>query len=196
MNKKKKQVNKLTVPPACKWYTNVPLSIFIYLYLSIYLCGLVYQQTVIAALAPKMFGRLSKNTIPRNYEFTNKRLLSCAKERLMKSGVAKHYGCKRVRYYGLIANGRSQANLAFFCVRNVNCCFGRVARCAAKKAQYNSFTSPAFRTNKEPLENSTKCSLLSVAPFGHGRPFVQNMLARGSDNTWQWTQPGWPTVRY
>ena len=31
---KKKQVNKLTVPPACNWYTNVPLSIFMWTIIS------------------------------------------------------------------------------------------------------------------------------------------------------------------
>ena len=32
------------------------------------------------AFAPKMFGKLPKNTISRNYKFENKRLVSCAKE--------------------------------------------------------------------------------------------------------------------
>ena len=36
---------------------------------------------------------------------------------IMKSNVAKHYGCKRVRPCGLIANGRSQANRDFFLCR-------------------------------------------------------------------------------
>ena len=33
---------------------------------------------------------------------------------IMKSSVAKHYGCKRERQCGLIANGRTQANRDFF----------------------------------------------------------------------------------
>ena len=36
--------------------------------------------------------------------------------------VAKHYGCKRVKQCGLIANARSQAYRAFSCARNMNCC--------------------------------------------------------------------------
>ena len=35
----------------------------------------------------------------------------------MKSSVAKHYGCKRARHCGLIANGRSQANRASSCAK-------------------------------------------------------------------------------
>ena len=47
---------------------------------------------------------------------------------LMKSSATKHYGCKRARQCGLIANGRSQAYRDFSCARNINCCF---AHCAA-----------------------------------------------------------------
>ena len=46
----------------------------------------------------------------------------------MKPSVAKHYGCKRARYCGLIANGRDQANRDFVCVRNMNCCFAHSFR--------------------------------------------------------------------
>ena len=35
---------------------------------------------VIAAFAPKLFGKLPKNTISRNYKVTNERLLSCVNE--------------------------------------------------------------------------------------------------------------------
>ena len=52
--------------------------------------------------------------------------------------VAKHYGCKRARHCGLIANGRSQANRDFSCVRNTNCCF---ARCAESKLLSSNFMS-------------------------------------------------------
>ena len=52
----------------------------------------------------------------------------CARK---KPGVAKHYGCKRARYCGLIANGLSQANRDFSSVRNMNCCSARFARWAA-----------------------------------------------------------------
>ena len=67
---------------------------------------IIYQQIMIAVLAPKFFGKLPKNTISRNYKTTNKRLLSCAKELgtecLVKSSVTKHYGCKhasQVKFY-------------------------------------------------------------------------------------------------
>ena len=36
---------------------------------------------------------------------------------VMKSSVAKHYGCTRVKQCGLIANGRSQAYGDFSCVK-------------------------------------------------------------------------------
>ena len=52
---------------------------------------------------------------------------------------------KRARHCGLTANGRSQANRGFSCVRNVNYCF---ARCAAKT--YNH--SPLGELVRMPLQ--------------------------------------------
>ena len=54
---------------------------------------------------------------------------------VMKSSVAKHYGCNHARHCGPIANGRSQANQNFSDnfsaykqgLRNMNCCFARYA---------------------------------------------------------------------
>ena len=56
-----------------------------------------------------MFGKLPKNIISRNVKITNKKLLLYAKLNLaegvnMKSSVVKHYGCKRARHCGSIAN--------------------------------------------------------------------------------------------
>ena len=35
---------------------------------------------------------------------------------------SKHFRCKHARHCGLIANGRSQVNRDFSCIRNMNCC--------------------------------------------------------------------------
>ena len=45
---------------------------------------------------------------------------TCAECVIMKSRVAKHYGCKHARHCGLIANGHSEENQDFSCVRNRN----------------------------------------------------------------------------
>ena len=45
----------------------------------------------------------------------------------MKSSIAKHYSFKHARHCGLIANGRSQENRDFSCVRNINCGFANYA---------------------------------------------------------------------
>ena len=68
-------------------------------------------------------------SIFRNYKITNERL-SCVKELVQNVSlwsIAMHYGCKRAGRCGSIANGRSQADRDFSCVRNVNCCFSRCA---------------------------------------------------------------------
>ena len=63
-----------------------------------------------------------------------------------------HYGCKRARHCGLIANGRSQSNRAFSCVRNKNCCF---ARCAVKTLTCNTVvTSDGDGTSESDLDRS------------------------------------------
>ena len=92
---------------------------------------LVYQQILIASLLhPKILGDLLKNATSRNYQITIKRLFSCAEELvqkiIIKSSVARHYGCKRARHCGLIANGRSEVNRDFSCGRNTNYCYAAI----------------------------------------------------------------------
>ena len=94
---------------------------------------------IAALLYPKFLASFLRILFPElQYKIVNKRLLSCAKELtaecvIMKSSVAKHYCCKCTRHCGLIANGRSQVNQNFSCVRNMNCCFCSLhSLCAAK----------------------------------------------------------------
>ena len=61
----------------------------------------------------------------------------------MKSNVATYYGCKRARHGGVIANGHSQANRDYSCVRNMNCCF---AHCAANMAPETEVGTPRLDT--------------------------------------------------
>ena len=74
---------------------------------------LIDSRSDCCTFAPKMFGKLPENTISRNYEITNKKLVLCAKDRsraervIMESIVAKNCGCKRVRHCGLISNART-----------------------------------------------------------------------------------------
>ena len=68
------------------------------------------------AFAPKICGKLLENTIPENVSWWSQ---------MSQSIMA----VKRARHCGLLANGRSQANRDFSCVRNINCCF---AHCTAK----------------------------------------------------------------
>ena len=53
-------------------------------------------------------------------------------------------GCNCVRHCGLIANGRSQENRDFSCVRNMNWCFTCFTRCAAIKRKINTFILSAL----------------------------------------------------
>ena len=82
------------------------------------------------AFPSKIFGKLPKNTISKNYKITNKRPISCAKELVQNvswSHVSQSIvGWKRARHYGPIANRRSGAIRDFS--RNVNCCFARFPR--------------------------------------------------------------------
>ena len=55
--------------------------------------------------------------------FMNQRVIHCL-------CTVFDYGCKCVKQYGLIANGRGQVYQDFPCVRNMNCCF---VHCAAIK---------------------------------------------------------------
>ena len=73
------------------------------------------------------FGKLLKFQITAFFHCCFAR---CAERVVVNSCVAKHYGCKRARHRGLIANGRSQANPDNSCVRNMNGCFARFAHCA------------------------------------------------------------------
>ena len=74
---------------------------------------------MIAALWPKSFGKLPR-IFPEIIILRLRGFLQRGRF-IMESSVAKHYGCKRARHCGLIANGRSQANRAFSCVWNTNC---------------------------------------------------------------------------
>ena len=88
--------------------------------------------------AHKFFCKLPKKTISRNCEITKSTGFFYAWTNsfrtyvIMNSSVAKHYGCKRTMHCGLIANGRSQANRDFSCVRNMKCCCAHSVPCAAK----------------------------------------------------------------
>ena len=79
---------------------------------------------------------------------------TCAERVIMKSSIAKHYGCKCAGHCGLIANGCSQANRDFSRVRNINCCF---ARCAAinNKFQRKLSTRLRFRDAPRPTMGAT-----------------------------------------
>ena len=70
---------------------------------------------------------------------------TCAERIIMKSSVAKHYGCMHAGHCGLTTNGRSQANQDFFCVRNMNWCFARRATNLTRKQHSKEITYSANR---------------------------------------------------
>ena len=91
---------------------------------------------IAALLHPKGFVSFPRIPFPETIKlrirgFFRARMNSCG-TCIMKPSVAKHYGCKRARHCGLIANDGCQANRDFSCIRNMNCCFARFAAgCAA-----------------------------------------------------------------
>ena len=83
------------------------------------------------AFAPKMFGKLLKDTISRNYKIMNKRLLSYAKVLLCRM-----YHCEVLQSI-MVASVQgimvqcSQANQDFSCGTSLNCCFACYTCCTA-----------------------------------------------------------------
>ena len=86
---------------------------------------LVYQQIVNAALLhPEVLVSFPRLPFPETIKWRIRGLCRAQNSRaervIMKSSVAKHYGCKQAKNCGLIANGRSQANREFSCVWKTN----------------------------------------------------------------------------
>ena len=107
---------------------------------------LVYQPIGIATLLhPRFLVSFPRISFPETIN-CDRRLQLCAKERChYEDECRKALLLKRARHCGLTANGRSQANRGFSCVRNVNCCF---SHCAAKT--YNH--SPHGELVRMPLQ--------------------------------------------
>ena len=82
----------------------------------------------------------------------------------MKASVAKHYGCKRAKHRGLIANGRSQANRNFSCVRNMNCCVARLMPHDCFELLLFQASGPESQTSGSASGRETTCLARSRSP--------------------------------
>ena len=100
---------------------------------------------------------------------------------ILKSSVAKHYGWKRARHWGVLANGRSQANRDWPWGRILSCCFARCA--AAARAQ----EVPVPRSEASTHATRLRSYFLSPGSCGvrpHSR-IVGGTAAKHGDWPWQ-----------
>ena len=88
-------------------------------YATEYLSISISTDSDCCAFAPNMFGKLPKNTIPRNYKTAYKRLLSCAKGLVQNVSLKCRKAIWLHAYAALWSNCKRthQANRDFSCVR-------------------------------------------------------------------------------